>query len=183
MVQPRTVTTQTYVGRIFDALQPKITTTGVNKLMLYGGTAGAILARDIVTTLGNNTNATTVSTTGAVVTGAGTKQDALNGTNGWVATGTSDPVVFGQKPVYDPSSSDLNAGSIYALTPAQTINVAATDGANSELVCARYVANAAPTPANCLLWKLAPYDVGGAAMPDLKRGFAAVGEYCTQDTD
>ena len=181
--RPRMVTTQSYVDHRFHRKQKKITTTGLDKLMLYGASAGAILARDIVATLGNNTNATTVSTTGAVVTGVNTKQDALNGTNGWVATGTGDPVVFGQKPVYATATGQDDGYSAYTLMPASDVNTIATDAANNELVCARYAANAALTPANCLLWKLAPYDVAVAAMPNLRRGFLSRGEICTEGNE
>ena len=138
---PPYITTQAYVDDAFSRKQPTITTTGVDKLMLYGATAGAILARDIVTTLGASPSATVVPTTGAVLTGVNTKQNAVNGTANYVMTGTGSAGILSEKPVYDQSIHNKNA-----LITAQTVNTAAMDAANSELVCIK------GPPEDCPLW-------------------------------
>ena len=168
------MTTQTYVDDTFNAKQAKITTTGTDKLMLYGANAGALLTRDIVTTLGSNAYATTVPAVGAVVTGLNTKQNALNGTNGWVATGTGTAGEFGEKPVYTPLVSNYTD----ALVPASTLNSVVTAAAESELSCTQYVSGAAETPANCLLWGIA-----GAPNLGIFTTCARTGTYCDASSD
>ena len=165
------MTTQTYVDDTFNAKQAKITTTGTDKLMLYGANAGALLTRDIVTTLGSNAYA--VPVVGAVVTGLNIKQNALNGTDGWVATGTGTAGEFGEKPVYG-----LLTRYTDALIPASTLNSVVTDAAESELSCTQYVSGAAETPANCLLWGIAD-----ATNLDMLTTCARTGTYCDASSD
>lgn len=145
-----TVTTQTYVDNALNTKQAKITTTGTNKLMTYGSSTGATPgSRDIVTALGTSTSATTVPTVGPIVTAVNNKQNAVNGTADYVMTGTGTAGTLGEKPVYS-ASAQLST----ALVTAQTINTAAMDAANSEMMCHSYVANASQTPENCLLWEI-----------------------------
>lgn len=136
-----TVTTQTYVDNLLNTKQAKITTTGTNKLMTYGASTGATPgSRDIVSTLGTSTTATTVPETGPIVAGINSKQDAVNGTANYVMTGTGTAGTVGEKPVYSATTNYPNA-----LVTAQTINTATANAANSELTC---VDN------DCLLWQI-----------------------------
>lgn len=149
-VSGNTVTTQTYVDNALNTKQAKITTTGTNKLMTFGNGTGATPgSRDIVSTLGTSTSATTVPETGPIVTAVNNKQNAVNGTADYVMTGTGTAGTLGEKPVYS-ASAQLST----ALVTAQTINTAAMDAANSEMMCHSYVANASQTPENCLLWEI-----------------------------
>ncbi len=143
------ITTRTYVDNLLNTKQAKITTTGTNKLMTFGSSAGNIGSRDIVSTLGTSTTATTVPEVGPIVTGLNGKQNTVNGTANFVMTGTGTAGTLGEKPVYSSSVQKSNA-----LVTAQTINTAAMDAANSEMMCHTYVANASQTPENCLLWAI-----------------------------
>ncbi|MBQ6736273.1 MAG: hypothetical protein IJQ90_02170 [Alphaproteobacteria bacterium] len=135
------ITTRTYVDNLLSGKQARITTTGTNKLMTYGASAGATPgSRDIVSTLGTSTTATTVPETGPIVAGMANKQDIVNGTADYVMTGTGTAGTVGEKPVYSSTNNYSNA-----LVEAQTVNTAATDAANSELTC---VDN------DCLLWQI-----------------------------
>lgn len=144
------ITTRTYVDNLLSGKQAKITTTGTNKLMTYGASTGATPgSRDIVSTLGTSTTATTVPEVGPIVTGLNGKQNTVNGTANFVMTGTGTAGTVGEKPVYSASVQKSSA-----LVTAQTINTAAMDAANSEMMCHTYVANASQTPENCLLWSI-----------------------------
>ena len=134
------VTTQTYVDNLLSGKQAKITTTGTNKLMTFGSSAGNIGTKDIVSTLGTSTTATTVPEVGPIVAGINSKQDAVNGTANYVMTGTGTAGTLGEKPVYSTTTNYTNA-----LVTAQTINTAAATAANSELSC---IDN------DCLLWQI-----------------------------
>ena len=145
------MTTQTYVDNAINAKQAKITTTGTNKLMTYGASTGAIPgSRDIVSTLGTSTTATTVPETGPIVAGIANKQAIVNGTADYIMTGTGTAESVGEKPVY---SSTNNYSS--ALVEAQTVNTAATTAANSELTC---IDN------DCLLWQISQSAPTGLAL-------------------
>ena len=143
------VTTQTYVDNLLSGKQARITTTGTNKLMTYGSSAGNIGTKDIVSTLGTSTTATTVPEVGPIVAGINSKQDAVNGTANYVMTGTGTAGTLGEKPVYSTTNNYSNA-----LVTAQTINTAATDAANGEMSGHTYVSGQSQTPANCLLWQI-----------------------------
>ena len=135
------ITTQTYVDNALNTKQAKITTTGTNKLMTYGASTGATPgSRDIVSTLGTSTTATTVPETGPIVAGIANKQDAVNGTANYIMTGTGTAGTLGEKPVYSATNNYTSA-----LVTAQTINTAAANAANSELSC---IDN------DCLLWQI-----------------------------
>ena len=139
-VPPSVVTTQTYVDNALAGKQARITTTGTNKLMTFGSSAGNIGTKDIVGTLGTSTTATTVPEVGPIVAGINSKQNAVNGTANYVMTGTGTAGTLGEKPVYSPTTNYTNA-----LVTAQTINTAAMNAANSELTC---IDN------DCLLWQI-----------------------------
>ena len=134
------ITTQTYVDNKLATKQARITTTGTNKLMTFGSSAGNIGTKDIVSTLGTSTTATTVPEVGPIVTGLNGKQNTVNGTANYVMTGTGTAGTVGEKPVYSPTTNYTNA-----LVTAQTINTAAATAANSELSC---IDN------DCLLWQI-----------------------------
>lgn len=144
------ITTRTYVDNLLNTKQARITQTGTNKLMTFGNGTGATPgSRDIVSTLGTSTTATTVPETGPIVVGINSKQDAVNGTANYVMTGTGTVGTVGEKPVYSATTNYTNA-----LVTAQTINTAATDAANGEMSCHTYVSGQSQTPANCLLWQI-----------------------------
>ncbi len=143
-----TITTKTYVDDTFSGKQSTISGTN-GKIVTYGSSTGATPgSRDIVSTLGTSTTATTVPETGAVTTGLNTKQTALNGTSGYVATGTGTAGSFDAKPVYNATTANFYD----ALLTVGSLNTGATDAANAELMCTRYIDNAPQTDANCLLW-------------------------------
>ncbi len=122
-------TSKSYVDTGLNAKQPKFENLGNNKLMLYSNTTdGATLSRDIVTTLGTNTSATTVPTRGAIVTGINTKQDTLNGAAGWVVENTGTAGSVKQRPVYSTTNNYSTA-----LVEADDLNQIIIDAVNSEL--------------------------------------------------
>ena len=174
------VTTQNYVDDLLNLKQEKFIITGTNntnKLMTFGtGTGSKPFSRNIVSTLGTSTNATTVPETGPIVAGINSKQDAVNGTANFVMTGTGTAGTLGEKPVYSTTNNYSNA-----LVTAQTINTAATNAANGEMSCNTYVENAAQTPANCLLWQIVQSAPTGLALtnPDLMSliGASSDGDY------
>lgn len=122
-------TSKSYVDTGLNAKQPKFENLGNNKLMLYSNTTdGATLSRDIVTTLGTNTSATTVPTRGAIVTGINTKQNTLNGTAGWVVENTGTAGSVKARPVYSTTNNYKTA-----LVEAEDLNQIIIDAVNSEL--------------------------------------------------
>lgn len=144
-----TVTTQTYVDNALNGKQAKITTTGTNKLMTYGASTGAAPgSRDIVSTLGTSTSATTVPTVGPIVTGINSKQDTVNGIAGRVMAGTGTAGLLDDKLIYT-----APLGFTSSLVTAQTVNSIAADAANNELTCAAY-ATPGDTASECLLWQI-----------------------------
>ncbi len=122
-------TSKAYVDAELATRQPQFQGLGNDKLMLYSNTTdGVVNSRDIVTTLGSGTSDTTVSTVGAINTGINTKQDALNGSSGWVAEHTGINGAIAPKPVYSTTDNYENA-----LIDAATLNTAIVNAVNSEL--------------------------------------------------
>ena len=76
--ETKTVTTQGYVDNAVATKQDKLSGTS-GYAVTYGSSAGATDERQIVTSLGSDTTATTLPTTGAVVAGLNAKQNTLNG--------------------------------------------------------------------------------------------------------
>ncbi len=144
------VTTQPYVDTAVATRQNIITTTGTNKLMTFGSSAGNVGSRDIVSTLGTSTTETTIPEVGSIVVAINNKQNKLSaGTADSVMTGTGTAGRLGEKPVYSATNNYSNA-----LVTAQTINTAAMDAANGEMSCHSYVSGQSETPENCLLWAI-----------------------------
>lgn len=142
------VTTQTYVDNALAGKQARITTTGTNKLMTFGSSAGNIGTKDIVSTLGTSTTATTVPEVGPIVAGINSKQDIVNGIAGRVMAGTGTAGLLDDKLIYT-----APLGFTSSLVTAQTVNSIAADAANNELTCAAY-AIPGNTSSECLLWQI-----------------------------
>ncbi len=142
------ITTRTYVDNLLSGKQAKITTTGTNKLMTFGSSAGNIGTRDIVGTLGTSTTATTVPEVGPIVAGINSKQDIVNGIAGRVMAGTGTAGLLDDKLIYT-----APLGFTSSLVTAQTVNSIAADAANNELTCATY-ATPGNTSSECLLWQI-----------------------------
>ena len=121
---------QKYVDAEMAKLQPNFAGLGNDKLVLYSNTTnGAVGSRDIVTTLGDSTTATTVPTRGAILTGVNTKQDLFHGRSGYAMVGTGVENVFEDKPIYSAQNNYSRA-----LVEAGTLNQAVVDAVNSELI-------------------------------------------------
>ena len=108
--------------------QNKIPGSGADKLMIYDDTDG-IGAKQIVSSLGDDTSATNIPDVGAVKAGINEKQDTINGTAGYVMTGTGTAGSVGEKPIY--SQSDRYAD---ALVTAETVNTGVINAVNSSLI-------------------------------------------------
>jgi len=122
-------TSKSYTDAQLNAKQPKFENLGNNKLMLYSNTTnGAVASRDIVTTLGDSTSATSVPTRGAINTGLAAKQDTLNGTAGWVVENTGTAGKVKPRPVYSTTNNYSTA-----LVEAEDLNQIIIDAVNSEL--------------------------------------------------
>lgn len=129
LLSMKTPTSKKYVDDELAKKQPKFSGLGNNKLMLYSNaTNGATLSRDIVTTLGDSTSATTVPTRGAINTGLNTKQNKVNGTAGWVMENTGTSGSLTERPVYSTTDNYKNA-----LVEAEDLNQMVIDAVNSEL--------------------------------------------------
>ncbi len=143
------VTTKTYVDAMVGAKQDKL--SGDNGYAVtYGATDGETGSKQIVSTLGTSTSATTLPTTGAVVTGLNAKQDLINGTAGTVVTYTGTAGQMTETAVYDETSA--YSGQEDSLAEVQHVNDAVTNAFNAHITCHEYVANAEETAENCLLW-------------------------------
>lgn len=155
------VTTKSYVDTMVDTKQDKLSgATGA--VVTYGSTDGATGSNLIVTSLGSDTSATTLPTTGAVVTGLNAKQDALTGTPNTVVTYTSTAGQTTSTAVYDETAA--YSGQTNALAEAGHVNAAVTNAFNAHITCNEYVSGAAETPENCLLWNV--NNLSGTYVPE-----------------
>lgn len=137
---PSKTTSKAYTDTQLATRQPTITgvTGGANKLMLFSDTTdGAVLSRDIVTTLGtpnsttglySNTDADSAATRGAINKGLQRKQDSVIGISAQATTYTETDGVVGSKSIYSSTNHRLGA-----LIQADTLNTAVTNAVNSEL--------------------------------------------------
>ena len=153
-------TSKKYVDAEMAKLQPKFAGLGNNKLMTYSSTTnGAVGSRDIVTELGTSTTANTIPTIGAINTGVNTKQDTLNGTDGFVVANTGASGIVMQKPVYSTTDNYKNA-----LVEAGDLNQIIVDAVNSELIPVEGIGWQINTAENLTLptlrWFLDPHVVG-----------------------
>lgn len=134
-----TVTSKSYVDTEFSDKQTKLTGTD-GYLALYGAVSGLTGERQIVTSLGTSTSATTLPTSGAVYTGLSGKQNKVSGTANYVMVGTSTSGSVSEKPIYSNSAQYMNA-----LIETGTLNTAVRNAANNELTC---------YDNDCTLWQI-----------------------------
>ena len=139
------VTSKKYVDDFMAGYQNKIPGSGADKLMIYDDTDG-IGAKQIVSSLGDDTSATNVPDVGAVKLGLDGKQDTINGTAGYVMTGTDNTGYVGERAIYG-TSSQYNS----ALVTAETVNTAVTNAVNNSLI--RVGEDGSPNP-NGTLWEI-----------------------------
>ena len=122
------VTSKKYVDDLMSGYQGKLPGSGANKLMIYDDETG-IGEKAIAATLGNSASATSVPTVGAVKTGLDGKQDAINGTAGYVMTGTGTPGDVGEKPIYGTTTNYSDS-----LVTAEAVNTGVINAVNSSLI-------------------------------------------------
>ena len=139
------VTSKKYVDDFMAGYQNKIPGSGADKLMIYDDTDG-IGAKQIVSSLGSDTSATNIPDVGAVKGGLDEKQDTINGTAGYVMTGTDNTGYVGERAIYG-TSSQYNS----ALVTAETVNTAVTNAVNNSLI--RVGEDGSPNP-NGTLWEI-----------------------------
>ena len=140
------VTSKKYVDDFMAGYQNKIPGSGADKLMIYDDTDG-IGAKQIVSSLGSDTSATNIPDVGAVKGGLDGKQDTINGTAGYVMTGTGTAGDVGERAIYDTNTNNMDA-----LVTAGTVNTAVTNAVNGSLI--RVDENGAQNP-NGTLWQIA----------------------------
>ena len=124
------VTSKKYVDDFMAGYQNKIPGSGADKLMIYDDTDG-IGAKQIVSSLGDDTGATNVPDVGAVKDALDDKQDKFNGTEGYVMTGmgTNRPGEVGEKPIYSASAKYTDA-----LVTAEAVNTGVINAVNNSLI-------------------------------------------------
>ena len=123
------VASKKYVDDFMVGYQDKIPGAGNNKLMIYDESPDGIGEKDIVSLLGSNTNATDVPNVGAVLNGLDGKQDTINGTVGYVMTGTGTAGNIGEKPIYSPTTNYSDA-----LVTAESVNSGVINAVNASLI-------------------------------------------------
>ena len=155
----KTVTTQGYVDTTVAEKQDKLSGSS-GYAVTYGSSAGATDERQIVTSLGSDTTATTLPTTGAVVTGLNGKQAALNGASNTVITYTGTEGSTGSKGVYQASGSYSTQTN--SLAEAGHVNTAVANAFNEHLTCNTY-ATPGDSTSECLLWNV--NTLSGTYMP------------------
>ncbi len=156
----KTVTTQGYVDTKVATKQDKLTGSS-GYAVTYGASAGTTGSRQIVTSLGTSTTATTLPTTGAVVTGLNGKQGTINGPANSVVTYTGTAGSTGSKGVYQASGS--YSSQTNNLAEAGHVNAAVTNAFNAHIDCNTY-ATPGDTTSDCLLWNV--NNLSGTYMPE-----------------
>ena len=139
------VTSKKYVDDFMAGYQNKIPGSGADKLMIYDDSSDGIGEKNIVSSLGSNTSATDVPNVGAVKAGMDGKQDTINGTAGYVMTGTGNAGSVGERAIY--------GTAVYSnsLVTAETVNTGVTNAVNSSLI--RVDANGNPSNTGTL-WEI-----------------------------
>ena len=122
------VTSKKYVDDFIAGYQNKIPGSGADKLMIYDDTDG-ISAKQIVSSLSTNTSATNIPDVGAVKGGLDGKQDTINGSAGYVMTGTGTAGDVGERAIYGTGTNHVDA-----LVTAGTVNTAVTNAVNNSLI-------------------------------------------------
>ena len=130
------VTSKKYVDDFMAGYQNKIPGSGADKLMIYDDTDG-IGAKQIVSSLGDDTSAANIPDVGAVKDALDDKQDTINGTAGYVMTGTGTAGDVGERAIY---STSLYGDSLVtpetlssALVTAETVNSGVINAVNNSL--------------------------------------------------
>ena len=141
------VTSKKYVDDFMTGYQDKLSGSGANTLMIYDNSDDGIGEKNIVSLLGNNTSATDVPNVGAVKAGMNGKQDTINGTAGYVMTGTGNAGSVGERAIYGTTTNYPDA-----LVTAETVNTGVINAVNSSL--RRVNANGEPDN-NGTLWEIA----------------------------
>jgi len=154
------ITTKEYVDTAVAAKQDALSGTN-GYAVTYGGSAGTTGQRQIVTSLGSDTTATTLPTTGAVVAGLNNKQAKLNGPANSVVTYTGTSGGTSSQGVYQASGSYNSQTN--SLAEAAHVNAAVANAFNAHLTCGRY-ATPGDTTSNCLLWNV--NNLSGTYMPE-----------------
>ena len=155
----KTVTTQGYVDTKVATKQDKLSGSS-GYAVTYGSSAGTTDERQIVTSLGSDTTATTLPTTGAVVTGLNGKQGTINGPANSVVTYTGSSGGTSSQGVYQASGS--YSSQTDSLAEAGHVNTAVTNAFNAHLTCNRY-ATPGDSTSDCLLWDV--NNLSGTYMP------------------
>lgn len=157
----KTVTTQGYVDTAVATKQNKLSGTN-GYAVTYGSSAGSTGSRQIVTSLGTSTSATTLPTTGAVVTGLNAKQEIINAAENNVVTYTGNAGVVSSRGIYQ--SSGTYSGQTNNLVQADHVNTAVTNAFNAHITCQTYDTSGTQTPEHCLLWTV--NNLSGTYMPE-----------------
>ena len=155
------ITTKEFVDDAVATKQDKLSGTS-GYAVTYGASAGTTGQRQIVTSLGTSTSATTLPTTGAVVAGLNAKQNILNGTAGTVVTYTGTAGSMGSKGVYQASGS--YSSQTDNLAEAGHVNTAVANAFNAHLTCRTYDTSGVQTSEHCLLWDV--NNLSGTYMPE-----------------
>ena len=156
----KTVTTQGYVDTKVATKQDKLTGNS-GYAVTYGSSAGTTGSRQIVTSLGSSTTATSLPTTGAVVTGLNNKQNKINGDNNTVVQYTGTAGSLTSKGVYQASGTYSSQTS--NLAEAGHVNTAVTNAFNAHITCGTYDTSGVQTADHCLLWNV--NNLSGTYMP------------------
>lgn len=154
------ITTQDYVDDAVAEKQDKLSGTN-GYAVTYGSSAGTTAQRQIVTSLGTSTSATTLPTTGAVVAGLNAKQATLNGPANSVVTYTGTSGGTSSQGVYQASGSYNSQTN--SLAEAGHLNAAVVNAFNAHITCGSY-ATPGDTTSNCLLWNV--NNLSGTYMPE-----------------
>lgn len=156
----KTVTTQGYVDTKVATKQDKLTGSS-GYAVTYGASAGTTGSRQIVTSLGTSTTATTLPTTGAVVTGLNGKQGTINGPANSVVTYTGSSGGTSSQGVYQ--ASGTYSSQTDSLAEAGHVNTAVTNAFNAHITCGTYDTSGVQTADHCLLWNV--NNLSGTYMP------------------
>ena len=154
------ITTQEYVDDAVAGKQDKLSGSS-GYAVTYGSSAGSTAQRQIVTSLGSDTTATTLPTTGAVVAGLNAKQAILNGPANSVVTYTGTSGGTSSKGVYNASNS--YSSQTDNLAEAGHVNAAVANAFNAHITCGSY-ATPGDTTSNCLLWNV--NNLSGTYLPE-----------------
>ena len=144
------VTSKKYVDDFMTGYQNKIPGSGTNKLMIYDSNeSDGINQKAIVSELGTSTSATDVPNVGAVKAGIDGKQDTINGTAGYVMTGTGNTGVVDEKPIYGATTNYSDA-----LVTAEAVNTGVINAVNNSLI---RVNENGVADSNGTLWQISDY--------------------------